>query len=162
MRDFITYATFMIILGIILFFAFTFIHEAGHQQALSSEGIESRINLNLVWPHGETSPATFDNCEKFNGLQQEAKAKIYYAGIRYNTSLLTLISFFLLASLAFSLKKPEMLSKTWYCLLLLGLIEAILILIYPITINANPTTSAGDMWKLVHNFTFDCNSLFLH
>jgi len=154
MKELFLYSMYMVALAFFLYYVFTYIHELGHQKEMASEGVAS---TSLVWPDGQTFPSSFEDCEKFNALAQESKAKIYYGGIKYDMMALRITVLFLVLTILYGVYNPQGARKGWYCLLLLGIALAIGVLVYFIAQNSNPLVADSDMWKVVKNHTFDCS-----
>ncbi|MBI2667874.1 hypothetical protein HYX17_03855 [Candidatus Woesearchaeota archaeon] len=160
-KQIIIYFVFMIIISVPLFYLFAYIHELGHKSQFTSEDINSKIKINyLKWPYGLTYPAASEDCDKFNGLSQESKAKIYYGGIKYNILSLFLIIISLTLAIAFLIARPESANKKWLIIIFLLILVALIVLIQPLAKNSNPLIVNGDIWKLVNNFTFNCENMF--
>ena len=71
----------------------TYVHEKGHQEAFLEKGIDSEINLNhnVVGSGGITQFNSKDDCENFNSLSKKNKNKIFFAGIKSELMLLSVL-----------------------------------------------------------------------
>ncbi len=79
-----------------------YVHEMGHHNAFSQEGIDSNVSLNLGLK-GSGGLITFsskEDCNVFNSLPKERRDKIIFAGIKYGLILagILLITFLILPS----------------------------------------------------------------
>ncbi len=107
-------------------------------------------------------PASRTDCEKFNALSKEKKNKIFYGGTKTDLFALLAAFFFFIVTwvLSATTKKRSERTNQRYMFMMLGIFACMVVLIYSVVINTNPTYEPNDMWRLVTNYTFNCKAMF--
>ncbi len=124
----------ILVIGSILIFSSTFIHEQGHVLAARSYGLNFSIkNINYLpqnnlkdWGNGGAGPNTVKDCEQFNSLPFNSRRFIFYSG--FLAELIIFLTFGIINILVLVIlkkkncKNKELLFALYYLLIIIFII----------------------------------------